>query len=190
MASRSIKQLGAAAIIALGTTAALAADIYKWIDDAGSVNYAAKPPANRPAKTLDPAASRLTIYQSNIHEIERRWREADAKRARVETIEPAIAAPINPYASALPGGSEKAYRELWLKRCRDDRRVDCDDPFAFFGYGAGVPYYPYGPVVIVPPPRRVSLPIAPAPAVHPGSPRHSTLQPQEPPPGTQPIRGR
>ncbi len=149
---------------------AVAADIYKWIDDNGSVNYASKPPAGRAAKTLDAGASRLTIYQSNIHEIERRSRAADAQRIASRPVEaPATAVASLPYPAlpvALPGGSESAYRELWLKRCREDRRVDCDDPFAFFGYGAGVPYYPYGPVAIVPPPRRVSLPVVPGPVSH------------------------
>lgn len=153
------------------------ADVYKWTDASGTINYAAKPPANAKAVTLNPAASRLTIYQSNVREVEARVSAANAASGSTQAIELQRAQSYS--SGALPGGNERAYRELWLKRCREDRRVDCDDPLAYFGYGAGYPYYPYGPIVIAPPARRPQVPLIPI--------VHAPAPPAAPPASVAPI---
>ena len=63
------------------------ADVYKWTDASGTINYAAKPPANAKAVTLSPAASRLTIYQSNVREVESRVSAANAASASTQVID-------------------------------------------------------------------------------------------------------
>jgi Domain of unknown function (DUF4124) len=169
MANHFARVCGVLVVLGLHSPASFGADVYKWTDARGTINYAAKPPANGKATTLSPAASRLTIYQSNVREVEARVRAADAGRAPLHAFE------MQGSSGDLPGSNERAYRELWLQRCRADRRVDCDDPLAYFGYGAGYPYYPYGPIAYGPPPRRIQVPLIPV------------VQPPPPPPLAPPA---
>lgn len=40
------------------------AQIYKWVDDGGVVNYSSQLPANRKAKELDPSAITVSVYEA------------------------------------------------------------------------------------------------------------------------------
>lgn len=40
-------------VLALGTAASQAAEVYKWVDESGRVVFSQTPPANRPADTLE-----------------------------------------------------------------------------------------------------------------------------------------
>ena len=127
------------------------AQVYKWVDDKGVVNYSTEAPANRKATQLDPKASRLSIVgtddarkgtmlatneQSLSQKIDRLEKKLDAERY------------ARSVADSQTLAQSQAAADSWYQQCQRDRRVDCDyagmDPY--YGYG---PYGGYWPVVVV-----------------------------------------
>jgi hypothetical protein len=124
------------------------AQVYKWVDEKGVVNYSNEAPADREAKQLDPKSSRVSIIASDetqrqtatasvsdrvlVEKIDRLERKLDAER----------------YARSVSEAQAQTAADSWYQQCLRDRRVDCDyaggmDPY-YGGYGW--PYY--GPVVV------------------------------------------
>ena len=126
----------------------LLAQVYKWVDEKGVVNYSNEPPANAKATQLDPKASRLSIIGAD---------DALKKRAPVPIAsESALAEKIDRlerkldaerYARNAADAQVQAAADSWYQQCLRDRRIDCDyagmDPY-YSGYGP----YDYWPVVV------------------------------------------
>jgi hypothetical protein len=130
---------------ALLATPALA-QVYKWVDDKGVVNYSSEAPAGRNSTLLDPKSARVSVYSTDeapkraprpaagvdvrtlSEKIDRLERKLDAER----------------YArQGLADAQAQIASDAWYEQCLRDRRVDCD-------YGGMNPYYyPYGPIVVV-----------------------------------------
>jgi uncharacterized protein DUF4124 len=125
------------------------AQVYKWVDDKGVVNYSNEAPANRSSKLLDPKSAKVSTYTPDealkqtpgpvaslgervlSEKIDRLERKLDAERA----------------ARQLADVQAQTVADARYQQCVRDRRVDCDsgmDPY----YD---PYYyaPYGVPIVV-----------------------------------------
>jgi hypothetical protein len=60
--ARILLLIGGVCLTLFATTAL--AQIYKWVDERGVVNYSNQPPANRKAQELDTSAITLSIYEA------------------------------------------------------------------------------------------------------------------------------
>jgi Domain of unknown function (DUF4124) len=107
------------------------AEIYKWVDANGVVNYSEAPPSKRPSQVITPERSRVTVYHPEPLRVES---PSDASRLkeRVEELERQLARERQErdYAAQLAADDESQR----LEQCRLDRRVDCYDE------ALGVPY--------------------------------------------------
>ncbi|MGC2519670.1 MAG: DUF4124 domain-containing protein [Burkholderiales bacterium] len=137
----------AVALAALVAAAPAWAQIYKWVDDHGVVNYSSRPPLDRKASELDLSAATVSVYEAEkpdrrtaavarsevaslSDKIERLQRELEAERRARQ------------YAAADTRSSDANYDQ-----CVAERRVDCN--------GIYNGSYPYGPIVLLAPrPRR------------------------------------
>ena len=114
------------------------AQIYKWVDEAGTTHYSDKAPTG--AKQLDTVADRISVYAPDpsiaraaaaganpalSDRMDRLERQLHAERLARQQVE----------LAAFTQASQAAY-----ERCLAERRVDCD-------YG-GMPYA--GPIAVVP----------------------------------------
>src|SRR5215471_9301067 len=167
-----------ASILALAAWPALA-QVYKWVDEKGVVNYSNEAPTDRKATQLDPKNARVSIIgtddstkqsataQGSVNErvlaekIDRLERKLDAER----------------YARSAADAQAQAAADSWYQQCLRDRRVDCDyagtDPY-YSGYGP----YGYWPVVGVkrPPNRDKVMHHRPAPKPAAGRPSFAPKQ--------------
>jgi hypothetical protein len=156
--------------------ASVLAQVYKWVDEKGVVNYSSEAPADRKVTQLDPKAARVSIIgtddpakrtatgQGSMNErvlsekIDRLERKLDEER----------------YARRVADAQAQTAADSWYQQCLRDRRVDCDyagmDPY--YGYG---PNYGYWPVVAVKrhPLRDHVMHHGPAPAPKPAGGRAS-----------------
>jgi len=123
------------------------AQVYKWVDEKGVVNYSNESPADRKATQLDPKSSRVSIIASD--ETRRQVPTASASdrvlAEKIDRLERKLDA--ERYARSVSEAQAQAAADSWYQQCLRDRRVDCDaggtDPY-YGGYGW--PYY--GPVVV------------------------------------------
>lgn len=152
------------------------AQVYKWVDSRGVVNYSNEAPANRNSTLLDPKSVRVSTYST------------DAPRSDQGTLttarDPVVSEKIDRlerdleverYARSLSETQAQAAADSWYQQCLRDRRVDCD-------YAGADPYYDYGPyygaVAVTRPrlrPRPVARPNVAAPRA-PGRPATSTMR--------------
>jgi len=151
----------AALVSAVVLVGAAHAQVYKWVDDKGVVNYSSSPPSKgKGVVKLDEDTSRVTTIPAPEARRDDPAATADpALRRRVDQLEREAAAQRQSAAQQDAAAAE-AYRR-WVERCRADRRVDCDDP----SRGAYVdPRYDYA----YPPgyARAQPLPAAPAPGTY------------------------
>src|SRR5690348_16305330 len=130
--------LASAVAALIFATAPAFAQVYKWVDDKGVVNYSTEVPPNRTSTVLDPKATRISVYppedalkrgsaseRSLSEKIDRLERKLDAER----------------YAPQRMADEQTQVVDDRYDRCLRDRRVDCD---------YGDPYYaPYGPVLVM-----------------------------------------
>jgi hypothetical protein len=119
-----------ARVIALGITLALPlaapAQVYKWTDDKGVVNYSSTPPDNRKSQKLDEDKGRVsTIEAQDLSKAEAASRER-ALRNRVDRLEQ-DAERNRQTAAAQDVANAEAFRQ-WRERCISERRTDCDNP--------------------------------------------------------------
>lgn len=125
----------------------LLAQVYKWVDEKGVVNYSNEVPGNAKATQLDPKASRLSIVGTD--DAQKRTMAATASESalseKLDRLERKLDA--ERYARSVADSQAQAAADSWYQQCLRDRRVDCDyagmDP-NYYGYG---PYYGYWPVV-------------------------------------------
>jgi len=144
---RLILSSALASVLALGAPPLLA-QVYKWVDEKGVVNYSNEAPANAKATQLDPKASRLSIVGTDG--AQKRTMIASASEStlseKIDRLERKLDA--ERYARSVADAQAQAAADSWYQQCLRDRRVDCDyagmDPY-YSGYG---PYYGYWPVVV------------------------------------------
>jgi hypothetical protein len=144
---RFILSSALASILAL-PAAPLLAQVYKWVDEKGVVNYSNEAPPNTKATQLDPKASRLSIVATD--EAQKRAAAASANDSalseQLDRIERKLDA--ERYARSVADAQAQAAADSWYQQCLRDRRVDCDyagmDP-NYYGYG---PSYGYWPVAV------------------------------------------
>jgi hypothetical protein len=126
----------------LAGTVAAHAQVYKWVDDKGVVNYSsAPPPQGRSGVRLNEEASRVTTVPAPEA---RRDDAAPALRRRVEQLE--READAQRQAALQQDAAANEAQRRWIEQCRAARRVDCDDPNRG-AFAPGYDYYPYPPVV-------------------------------------------
>ena len=128
----------------------VSAEVYKWIDKDGVVNYSSTPPKSIPAKTVNQDQISIVplappLRASNPRE--------QALRLKVDRLEQELdrerrydqGSTVVPYSER----QDEAFRR-WQEQCRTERRVDCDRDTYFRGgaYGAygsyGSSYGSYG----------------------------------------------
>lgn len=163
------------------------ADIYKWVDDKGVVNYSATPPAKKsdaksPVKTLEAAESRLSVYTpartpETLREAPRE-NASESLRNRVEQLENQLAAERGRRAYSLAEADDRKKRAY--EECVRARLVDCDPNRAPSSMSTLVPY-PVMPVFVgraasvITPTFFVNPPVAPV-APNPGWGKPSTTR--------------
>jgi Domain of unknown function (DUF4124) len=107
-------------ICALAATVPANAQVYRWVDDRGVVNYASKPPGDgRPRVRIDHLESRISVIPI-------------APRASSTPLPPGAALPQA--QRTFPGMVDQATLGSLSPdvraRCIAERRVDCDSPTA------------------------------------------------------------
>jgi len=172
---RFVLSSGLAAGLLIGASAF--AQVYKWVDNRGVVNYSNEAPANRNSTVLNPKSVRVSTYSTG-----------DVPRSDQGTLIPArdpVASEkidrlerdleTERHARSLSEAQAQAAADSWYQQCLRDRRVDCDyaGADAYYDYG---PYY--GAVAVTRPrlrPRPVARPNAAAPGAF-GRPAFSTMR--------------
>lgn len=136
------------------------AQIYKWVDEKGVVNYSNEAPANRNSTVLDPKSVRVSTYSTDKAPKQAVTTLASANESalsnKIERLERKLDA--ERYARSVSDAQIQTAADSRYEQCLRDRRVDCDyagmDPY-YYDYG---PYY--GSVVVIRPHVR------PRPMVH------------------------
>lgn len=140
---RAVAAALAAALLAAAPAAS--AQVYRWIDERGGVNYGNKPPPNArnvtPMNESDGKVS--TVPGMTPQQIEASRDRADQRRMDRLERELEIERRTN-RANRAQGGDMQS----WLEQCRAERRVDCDD----MARGTLSPGYAWGgPAWVAPP---------------------------------------
>ncbi len=155
-------------VIVLLAPAPALAQVYKWVDDRGVVNYSSQPPADRKSARLDPNSVSVSTYAPD----EKLTRTVQAipsvnERAlagRIASLERKLEA--ERYSRQVLADAQARSMEGRFEQCLRDRRVDCDY--------AGLDYYaPYGPTVVIFRPHLRPRPIATRPVLAPKPSRSS-----------------
>ncbi len=152
--------------VALAAAAPAGAQVYKWVDDKGVVNYSGDPPANRKSAQLDPNSVSVSVYTTDKSSAQ----AADSGGAnerllgqRIESLERRLDA--ERYSRQLAADAEAKALALQYEQCVRDRRVDCE----FGGYDRYP--YSYGPALVYFRPHIRPRPIMPTlPVSAPASP--------------------
>jgi len=141
MVMRNVQLATLAALIVLAPVAH--AEIYKWVDDKGVVNYSTTPPTNRKSVKLDEEQGRVSTIEAVDYSTSGAARREQALQERVARLEQEVALGRQAATQDAAAASE-AYR-VWREQCVAQRRVDCDGPYAasfvepgFFFPGAAV----------------------------------------------------
>jgi hypothetical protein len=143
---------------ALLAAAPACAQVYKWVDDRGVVNYSNEAPTGRKATQLDPKLSRLSVIGTD--EAQRQTGLARANESalseKIDRLERKLDA--ERYARSVSDAQMQTVADARYQRCVRDRRVDCDylgtDPYTYYDDSSYYPYpYYYGTVVYAKPHR-------------------------------------
>lgn len=160
----------AAGLLALLAPPAAGAELYKWIDDKGVVNYSSTPPPpGRATKEMPQNTPGVSVIPAPPAPP-----PAPAKSAadqRVDELERALATEKAAREAAQSAQDERAdaRRRAAVAYCEENRGVDCEEnPYQSSGYG-------YAPVVVRPH-------VKPLPVVTPPP-------PPKPKPAPEPRRG-
>jgi hypothetical protein len=115
------------------------AQIYKWVDEAGTTHYSDKAPAG--GKNLNTVADRISVYTPDPSLL--------ARAAATSGLDPALSNRVDSlerqlHAERLARQQYElaAFTQASYERCLAERRVDCDS------YGVAMPYA--GPIAVVP----------------------------------------
>jgi hypothetical protein len=136
------------AALAVGATGIAHAQVYKWTDERGVVNYSSTPPPKgRSGQVVDEDKGRVSTIPVEPGPTAPAGTER-ALRERVDRLEQDAAAAQRQAAAGSGTPSEESLRR-WREQCRADRRTDCDSANPSYddpGYG-----YVYPPGVVRPP---------------------------------------
>jgi len=131
--------------IAFLAAAPAIAQVFKWVDDKGVVNYSDEAPANRNSRLLDPKSARVSTYTTD--DVQKRAAATPASAndgalsEKIDRLERKLDA--ERYARNLSDAQMQTTANAWYERCVRDRRVDCDyagtDPYPYYDTA----YYPY-----------------------------------------------
>jgi hypothetical protein len=167
----------------------VSAQVYKWTDANGTVNYGNKPPPGaRNVTQMNEDAGRVSTVPSISQEQIDAQRERAQQRQQQRDLE----------SQRQYSGSGRAVTNdpnayaRWLEQCRAERRVDCDDPSRGAMNDSGGPvYYPGGGYPIVRPPRpQPPIGVAPQPPqAWPNNPNGAVVPSPPQPPGPR-VAGR
>jgi hypothetical protein len=143
--------LSSALVAVVFAAAPASAQVYKWVDNRGVVNYSNEAPADRNPTVLDPKSARVSTYSTEDAPKRATGAPAAANESalsdKIDRLERKLDA--ERYAR-LSDAQVQAAADLRYDQCLRDRRVDCDYPgMDPYYYG---PYY--GAVAIVRPPIR------------------------------------
>ena len=154
-------------VIVLFAPALTWAQVYKWVDERGVVNYSSQPPADRKSALLDPNSLSVSTYTPD----EKLTRTAQAMPSvderglaeRIASLERKLDAERR--SRQISADAQARMMEQRFELCSHERRVDCD-------YAGLDPYYaPYWPTVVIfrphlrPRPTAATRPVlAPKPA--------------------------
>lgn len=137
------------ALAALLAAGGVHAQVYKWTDERGVVNYSSTPPPpGRSARIVNEESGRVSTIPADPAAAAGAPGDR-ALRDRVGRLEQDLARERQA-AAAGDAAAAEAYQR-WLAQCRADRRTDCDSPNPSYhdpGYG-----YVYPPGVVRPLPR-------------------------------------
>ena len=119
------------------------AQIYKWVDDHGVVNYSNQPPANRKAKELDTSAIPVSIYEAEKpgHRAAAARSEAASLSDKIDRLERQLEAEreARQYAAAADARALQAAYD----QCVAQRGVDCNGIYnGFYPYGSTAVFVP------------------------------------------------
>jgi len=162
MAMHSVQLVALAALLVLAPT--VRAEVYKWVDEKGVVNYSNTPPENRKSVKLDEEQGRVSTIEAYDYSRDGAGKREKALQERVARLEQEVARGRQTAALDAAAAAE-AYR-VWREQCFAQRRVDCDDPYAA-AYDPGY-VYPYPGVAVVPA-RRVPGMYRPTPKIAVGA---------------------
>lgn len=107
------------------------AEIYKWIDDTGVVNYSEHPPAGGKVRVVAPDQAPVTVYPAPAPGKGVPSREA-ALDARVGELERQLARERQERERSAALAAERETERI--ERCRIERRVDCAEDPLDLGY--------------------------------------------------------
>jgi hypothetical protein len=138
-------------VLGTGVPTTAFAEIYKWVDEKGVVNYSSEPPkGGRKTEKLDARAPGLSIVPSNgATNNATGTKDADQElRQRVARLERDLEDERRTRAAAATQDEAEQLRLRQAReQCERERRVDCDiDPFGT-RYGTG---WAAAPVVVAP----------------------------------------
>ncbi len=141
------------------------AQVYRWTDERGGINYGSKPPAGaRNIVKMNDDEGRVSTMPSVPPEVIDSTR-ARADQRRADQLQRDLDAERRANRSGYGGANTASDYQAWLEACRAERRVDCDNPdrgAAYVpGYAYGSPVYVAPPVVRPPGVRPLPQPIPP-----------------------------
>ncbi len=164
------------------TSGAVSADVYKWVDERGVVNYSDSAPQGRSAHKMDRTMNRLMVVPPSPDSTARAARLADdLMRARVDRDHREQVARWMEH-STRQDTREGALLHSWRQRCIAEQWADCDHAPTLFNRYAEFPYHvPLWNSRVTPPP--VALPLPPraeAPRIEPPRPAAIPERPAKP----------
>ena len=128
------------------------AQVYKWVDEKGIINYSSTPPDKRKSQKLEEDKGRVSTIESYDYQKEDAARRERALKDRVDRLEQDAQRNRQQSAAAQdPAAAAEAQRQ-WRERCIAERRTDCDNPYAS-AYDPGY-YTPYFRPGVQPVPQR------------------------------------
>ena len=127
---------------AIGAAGIAHAQVYKWTDEKGVVNYSSTPPPKgRSSKIVEEDSGRVSTIPTDPAARDQQASPGErALRDRVDRLEQDAAAQRQT-AGANEMAAQEAYRR-WYEQCRADRRTDCDNPAGYYDPGYGYVYPP------------------------------------------------
>jgi len=168
-------------VIALLAAAPAWAQVYKWVDDKGVVNYSSRPPAGRKSTVLDPNSVSVSTYTPDESlTLPSRAKPSATERAlaeRVASLERRLEA--ERYSRQLLADAQTRALDVRFEQCLRDRRIDCE-------HAGFEPYYaPYWTTLVVSPPHhrehfRPHRPVRPAPGLTPPRPAYAPVRAPRP----------
>lgn len=181
--TRPLRRLATAATaLMLVSSGTASADVYKWVDERGVVNYSDEAPQGRSAQKMDRTMYRLMVVPPSPDSTERARRLADdLMRARHERDHRDQVARFAEQTARMEP-REEALVKSWRQRCVAEQWADCDHVPTLYNRYAEFPYHvplvqsrvPLAPTGFVRPLPRIEAPRLEAPRAAPAVQRPAT----------------